>query len=121
MQAALLSGPPPLGPGAMPAERLAAFVAAYLSYVDEHLDLVTMSQTSSPGARLRTGAHRLWRQHCRMLLTSAGAPDPELRADLLLAGMTAEQVRHWRRDEGRPLADLIDAMAGAARGLARGV
>src|SRR3954447_5594039 len=32
LQAAILSGPPPLGPGAAPAERLAAFVGAYLAY-----------------------------------------------------------------------------------------
>ncbi|MDR0344644.1 MAG: TetR/AcrR family transcriptional regulator [Nocardiopsaceae bacterium] len=110
LQAAMLGGPPPLGPGAPPADRLAAFVAAYLEFVDAHLDLVAMSQTASPGARLRTGSHRLWRQHCRILLAEAGAADPDLRADALLAALTAEQVRHWRRDEGRSLAELTSAI-----------
>ncbi|MBO0818732.1 MAG: TetR/AcrR family transcriptional regulator, partial [Actinobacteria bacterium] len=90
LQAAILAGPPPLGPGAGPSARLAAFVRRYVSYVGENLDLVAMSQTASPGARLRTGSHQFWRQHCAFLLTSARVPDPGLRADLLLAALTAE-------------------------------
>src|SRR6185312_13214570 len=74
LQQEMLGGPPPLGPGAAPVERLAAFVVA-------HLDLVAMSQTASPGARLRTGSHRLWVHHCRLLLTECAVPDPDLRAD----------------------------------------
>jgi AcrR family transcriptional regulator len=118
LQQALLSGPPPLGPGAPPIERLAAFTAAYLAYVDAHVDVVALSQTASPGARLRTGSHRFWRLHCRILLAEAGAPDPELRADVLLAALTAEQVNHWRHDERYPLADLTQAVSSLARSLA---
>jgi len=118
LQAAMLGGPPPLGPGAPPADRLAAFAAAYLEFVDAHLDLVAMSQTASPGARLRTGSHRFWRQHCRILLSGAGAADPAVRADALLAALTAEQVRHWRHDEGRSLAELTSAIRETAGRLA---
>lgn len=118
LQEAMLAGPPPLGPEAPPSDRLAAFAAAYLKFVDDHLDLVAMSQTASSGARLRTGSHRLWRQHCRILLAEAGATDPDLRADALLAALTAEQVRHWRHDEGRSLADLTSAIVEITRRLA---
>jgi AcrR family transcriptional regulator len=118
LQAAMLGGPPPLGPGAPPADRLAAFAAAYLEFVDAHLDLVVMSQTASPGARLRTGSHRFWCQHCRILLSEAGAADPAVRADALLAALTAEQVRHWRRDEGRSLPELTSAITEIAGRLA---
>jgi AcrR family transcriptional regulator len=116
LQAGLLDGPPPLGPGAPAADRLAAFAVAYLDYVTRQLDLVAMSQTASPGARLRTGSHRLWRAHCRLLLAEAGAPDPDLRADVLLAGLTAEQVRQWVEE---PRDDLPDAVERLARDLAR--
>lgn len=117
LQERLLTGPPPLGPGAAPPERLGAFVEAYLGYVDARLDLVQMSQGSAPGARLRTGAHALWRRHVVILLTAAGVDRAELRADLLLAGLAAEQVRHWLRDEGRDrvrLAQDLTALALAA-------
>lgn len=118
LQAAMLGGPPPLGPGAPPADRLAAFAAAYLAFVDTHLDTVTLSQTASPAARLRTGSHQLWRQHCRILLAEAGAPDAELRADVLLAALTAEQIRHWRRDQKRPLPALTEGIVAISRRLA---
>ena len=118
LQAAMLGGPPPLGPGAPPADRLAAFAAAYLEFVDAHLDLVAISQTASPGARLRTGSHQFWCQHCRILLSEAGAADPGLRADAILAALTAEQVRHWRHTEGRSLPELTSAITGITRRLA---
>lgn len=119
LQAGLLTGPPPLGPGAPPTERLTAFVAVYVQFVDQNLDLVALSQTASPGARLRTGSHRLWRQHCRLLLAAAGAPDPGIRSDALLAALTAEQLRHWLRDEGRAAGDVMAALVATAEALAR--
>lgn len=118
LQQLLLSGPAPLGPGAAPACRLAAFVEAYVAFVDRQLDLVLMSETSSAGARLRTGSHAFWRQHCRYLLREAGAPDAEVRSDVLLAGLSAEQVQHWLRVEQRPLAELAAALGELARALA---
>jgi AcrR family transcriptional regulator len=118
LQQAILTGPPPLGPGAEPGQRLAAFVAGYLAFLDRQLDLVQLSETSTPGARLRTGAHAFWRQHLRYLLDAAGAPDPDLRAGILLAALSAEQVRHWRDDQRLSLAQLTDGLSAAALRLA---
>src|SRR4051795_13742090 len=98
LQDGILTGPPPLGPDAPPAKRLTAFVAAYLAYVAGNLDVVAASQQSSAGARFRTGAHRFWQTHLTHLFRSARAPQPELRADVLLAALTAEQVGWWLRD-----------------------
>ncbi len=119
LQQRMLSGAPPLGPGAPPTTRLAAFVAAYLNLVVRQLDLVLLSETSTPGARLRTGAHAFWRQHCRYLLRDAGSPEPDVGADLILAGLAAEQVRHWLQDQHRDLAYIADALSAAALALAR--
>ena len=117
LQQAILSGPAPLGPGSSPTARLAAFVTGYLRLVERHLDLVLLSQTATPGARLRTGAHAFWRQHCTYLLREAGAPDPDLRADVLLGGLSAEQVRHWLTDQHRDPEQLSGQLAAAAASL----
>ena len=77
-----------------------------------------MSQTASPGARLRTGSRQFWRQHCQILFATAGTPDPGIRADSLLAAMTAEQVRHWRHDQNMPLAEITRALVRISRQLA---
>ncbi|MDR8414992.1 TetR/AcrR family transcriptional regulator [Nonomuraea sp. 3-1Str] len=90
LQEAILYGPPPLGPGAGPAERLAAFVDAYLDYLLEHLAVIRMSETGSPGARYRIGAYRFWHRHVAILL--GGTPDPDHSAHALLAALSAVHV-----------------------------
>ena len=75
-----------------------------------------MSETSSPGARLRTGAHAFWRQHCTLLLRDAGLPSPELRSELLLAGLAAEQAAHWLQDSGRPAQQLAAELVAVVTG-----
>ncbi|WP_433221562.1 TetR/AcrR family transcriptional regulator [Microtetraspora malaysiensis] len=90
LQEAILHGPPPLGPGAPPADRLTAFVDAYLDYLLKHLDLVRVSETAVPGARYRIGAYRFWHRHVAILLD--GVPDPDHTAHALLAALAAEHV-----------------------------
>ncbi|WP_431909955.1 TetR/AcrR family transcriptional regulator [Nonomuraea jabiensis] len=91
LQQRILSGPPPLGPGAPASERLAAFVAAYLDYLFAHLDLVRMSETASPGARYRIGAYRFWHRHVAILLAeSRPGCDADPLSHALLAAMGAE-------------------------------
>jgi AcrR family transcriptional regulator len=90
LQEAILHGPPPLGPGAPAAERLVAFINAYLDYLLEHLGLVRMSETATPGARYRIGAYRFWHRHTAILLNTT--PDPEHTGHALLAALAAEHV-----------------------------
>nr|WP_236725102.1 helix-turn-helix domain-containing protein [Amycolatopsis orientalis] len=90
LQEGVLHGPPPLGPGATPSERLVAFADAYLDYLLKHLPLVRMSETAAPGARYRIGAYRFWHRHVAILLD--GTPDPEHTAHALLAPLAAEHV-----------------------------
>lgn len=92
LQEAILSGPPPLGPGAEPIKRLDAFLTGYADFLDEHLDLVHMSETTRPGARYRIGAYRLWHRHVAMLIAE-GRPDldADYLAHVLLAPLAADQ------------------------------
>lgn len=117
LQEQLLRGEPPVGPGAEPTDRLVAFTEVYLAFQVRHLDLVLLSETSTPGARLRKGSYAFWRQHCAALLQQAGVQDPITRAEVLLAGLSAEQVRHWIREEGRTLEDLTVPLGRVARSL----
>ena len=121
LQAAIISGPPPLGPGAPPAARLVAFLDAYADFLDEHLDLVHMSETARPGARYAIGAYRLWHRHVAYLLGEAGTPDADYLAHALLAPLAADQ-RMALRDEVTPdrlkagLARLARSMLGEGDG-----
>ncbi|MGW4468858.1 TetR/AcrR family transcriptional regulator [Nonomuraea sp. NPDC004354] len=110
LQERVLSGPPPLGPGGAgrdvaPAERLAAFVAAYLDYLFAHLDLVRMSETASPGARYRIGAYVFWHRHVAILLGQAlpGA-DADALAHAVLAGLGGEPATMLKDRYGEPRA-----------------
>ena len=75
LQVELLQGAPPLGPGAPPAERLAAFYGAMVGLLEEHLPLALGAETGP--ARFRTGAYGFWRAHVRALLVDAGITDPD--------------------------------------------
>jgi AcrR family transcriptional regulator len=88
LQDELLRGKPPLGPGAPPAERLLAFALALheLTVVDR--DVIVASE-QTPTARYRTGAYTAWHAHAALLLEQAGAADPQLAADYLLAPLAA--------------------------------
>jgi AcrR family transcriptional regulator len=113
LQCEVLSGDPPLGPGAAPMPRLRAFIGSYVGYVSAHRTLVQMSQTSRLNARFDTGAHRFWRTHLAYLLAEGGATDPELHADVLLAAMTAEQIGDWITRQRQPverIAEMLTSM-----------
>jgi AcrR family transcriptional regulator len=118
-QERMVYGEPPLGPGAPATERLVAFVGGYVHLVIANIDLIELSETNAAGARFRTGAYNLWVSHCRILLADAGAPDPGLRAELLLAALSAEQVRYWIEERRQSDEHLVRALSAAAMSLTR--
>jgi hypothetical protein len=89
-----------------PAQRLRAFVVAYLDYALAHLDLVRMSETASPGARYRVGAYRFWHRHAALLLAALGHGEPETLAHTALAPLAAEHLYAVVAEQG---ADAVRA------------
>jgi AcrR family transcriptional regulator len=117
-QERLLTGPPPLGPGAPARDRLVVFLHALADMVEENLPLLRALHGSTPGARFRVGAYRAWRLHATILLEDA-APgiDAAWFAELLLAPLAADLYYHQRYELGlaperlrQNLADAVDAV-----------
>jgi AcrR family transcriptional regulator len=99
LQEAMIYGTPPLGPGAPPGERLLAFVGSYADFLEENLNLLHLSETSTAGARYRVGSYLLWHRHVGMLLRQARPDlDAEHLAHALLAPLGAEHYRAMRKD-----------------------
>ncbi|MCA1655893.1 MAG: TetR/AcrR family transcriptional regulator [Pseudonocardiaceae bacterium] len=109
LQERLLSGSPPLGPGAPPAERLAAFYSAMLGLLDQHVHLALGTEVGR--SRFATGAYGFWRAHVRSLL--AGHPDPDAMVDVLLAPL-APEVFQYQRSLGVDLERQRAALASLA-------
>ncbi|MEV4614423.1 helix-turn-helix domain-containing protein [Kitasatospora sp. NPDC049258] len=113
LQEQLLSGPPPLGPGAPPGERLAAFYVAAIDLLERHLPLALGAETGP--ARFTSGAYGFWRVHVRTLLVDADVPDPDAHIDLLLAPLAPELYDFQRNRMGLSSERIIACVAGMAR------
>ena len=118
-QDALISGPPPLGPGAPARERLRAFGAGYLDLLERHAALMV---AAAPGGREGEGPTSLYTTHLALLLREA-APllDPQFTAEALLATLSPAHHVKARFGLGWPLErlregwfGLVDALSGAA-------
>jgi AcrR family transcriptional regulator len=120
-QAAFLAGPPPLGPGAPPVERLRAFGCAMLRRSTDELELQLAAE---PGAsrRFTTPPRRVLRHHVAMLLRQVvPQADCELLSHTLMGQLDPALIHHLTRQCGIPLArledawvDLVDRVTGTA-------
>ncbi len=100
-QAAFLYGPPPLGPGATPMERIRAFLHAWAEELDEQAALMLMADTATPIARYQTGAYRAYRAHMLTLIRQARPEaDAGYLAEALLAPLAADLYVYQRREQG---------------------
>jgi AcrR family transcriptional regulator len=115
LQEKMIFGGPPLGPGAHPADRLAAFYAAMIDLLDRHLHLVLGTEVGS--ARMATGAYRFWRIHVRALVraTGAGRTDADALADILMAPLAPEIYRFQRHEIGLTTAQITASLGLLAR------
>ncbi|WP_157249583.1 TetR/AcrR family transcriptional regulator [Nonomuraea typhae] len=112
-QEAFLAGPPPLGPGAPPGERVRAFLHALTDRTFAQLDLLLMAETAGPYARFG-GAYEAYHRHLALLIGQARPEaDAAFTADALLAPLTANLVSH----RGRTPAELKAGFDGLLTGL----
>jgi AcrR family transcriptional regulator len=94
LQEQLLRGPPPLGPGAPPADRLAAFYRAMVDLLERHGHLALAAETGP--RRYRTGAYRAWALHLGVLIEEAGLERHPALVDALLAPLAPDVFAHQR-------------------------
>jgi AcrR family transcriptional regulator len=117
---AVLHGPPPLGPGAPPQERLAAFAEALADFTMRNADLLIAADSGRTGGRYATGAYSAWHEHITTLL---GETPPHVDADLLahqmLAALAPDLIRHLRERGGVGERRLRRSFAELARRLAQ--
>ncbi|GAA4505656.1 MULTISPECIES: TetR family transcriptional regulator [Nonomuraea] len=116
-QAAFVGGPPPLGPGAEPRERIRAFLHALLERTVEQLDLLLMAETAAPLARFG-GAYQAHHAHLAMLVAQAApGADAAPLADALLAPFAAPLLAHRLREGVTPerVRSALDALLAGIR------
>ncbi|MET7289158.1 TetR/AcrR family transcriptional regulator [Streptomyces sp. NPDC005573] len=106
LQAAFLCGPPPLGPGAPPLDRLRAFGLAVLHGCAEQLELQLAAQPEAC-RRFSHPSFQALRAHATMLLRQI-VPDADcdLLAQTLLAYLDPALIHHLLRQCGMPMERL---------------
>ncbi|KKE98938.1 TetR/AcrR family transcriptional regulator, partial [Mycolicibacterium obuense] len=113
-QQAILFGPPPLGPGAAPLDRLIAYGRERLCFVNSHHALLS-DVGRDPQMRF-SAPMVLHHRHVRVLLEDAGTTgDLDAQTTALLALLDADYVHHETADRGRTLDRLGDAWETLAR------
>jgi AcrR family transcriptional regulator len=117
LREAVEDGPPPLGPGAPPRERLLAFLSAVVDVVGRNKGLLAaLGQAVAPRAHGEDHpVYTYWHGHITALI-AAERPDLDapLLADLLLAGLQAEPIlRLLERGETARLEHGLHTLAGA--------
>jgi AcrR family transcriptional regulator len=115
-QQGFMFGPPPLGPGAPPLERLLAYARERLLFVWQHRALLSVVG-HDPQTRFNA-PFNVHRTHLRTLLAAADTSgDLHAQADALLALLDADYVTHQVTDLGVSLQAQGDAWESVARKL----
>src|SRR5215213_5870457 len=115
-QQAFMFGPPPLGPGAPPLDRLLAYGRSRLQFVHDHHGLLS-DANRDPQMRFNEPM-TLHHSHIRILLKDAGTTgDLDAQAFALLTLLDADYVRRQLTERGQTLDALGDAWESVARKL----
>ncbi|MGW3995352.1 TetR/AcrR family transcriptional regulator [Amycolatopsis sp. NPDC004772] len=108
---AVASGPPPLGPGAPPAARLAAFFDAVIELVTRNVKVMAAFEQASSD-RLNSPIYLAWHAHVSGLIASASPSfDADLIAHLLLGSLHSDlMLRFLKTGETDRLATGLRSM-----------
>ncbi|GAA4214075.1 TetR/AcrR family transcriptional regulator [Actinocatenispora rupis] len=119
LRARVEDGPPPLGPGAPPRDRLNAFLAATVDLATRNIAVITAYEQAAPD-RHAEPVYRFWHEHVRGLVAEARDDlDADLVAHILLGSLHGDLVLHLiRRGESDRLVTTLrqvsDALLGEA-------
>ncbi|MGW5681012.1 TetR/AcrR family transcriptional regulator [Nonomuraea sp. NPDC003754] len=99
-QSAFMTGPPPIGPGAPPAERVRAFLHALIDRKVSQRELFMMLEAGPPKGRF-SGPYKLHHTHLATLLAQVRPEaDASFLADALLAPINACLISHQQSERG---------------------
>lgn len=116
LQRAFLSGPPPLGPGADPLDRLLAYGHARLRLNASHLDILVEAVGNSP----QPLQHPVWQTsttHVRMLLRKLGYDRNSVAALAIQAPFEATALAHLTAAAGLDIATIAAEWEAMVRAL----
>ncbi|MCC6945652.1 MAG: TetR/AcrR family transcriptional regulator [Thermomicrobiales bacterium] len=108
-QARVLSGPPPLGPGAEPLDRLVAFGHARLRFLRENQEIARAALHGRATVPFGPPASMV-QQHIRMLLTqlSVDAADLEILAMQLTAALDVPLLLYTPWEDGKSRTEMFE-------------
>jgi AcrR family transcriptional regulator len=116
LQDGFLSGPAPLGPGAPAADRLEAFVIAYVRFQLAHLELLLAAERGHVESASPVLA--AFRVHVAMLVSEIDPTlDAEVVASLIINSVSARVIRRLQRDLGSSAEALERSALALLRGL----
>jgi AcrR family transcriptional regulator len=119
IRVAVLEGPPPLGPGAPPRERLMAFLDAVVGHASRSLGLLSAQEhaaLTSKTIRAENPIYVFWHGHIAGLLAAAGPPelDAEFHAHVILGALHEVSIGRLLRDgQAERVAASLRQLAGA--------
>ncbi|GAA3154594.1 TetR/AcrR family transcriptional regulator [Nonomuraea roseoviolacea subsp. carminata] len=122
-QAAFMTGPPPVGPGAPPEVRLRAFLRALVDRTVAQQDIYLLLDLAAAKGR-HGGPYRIHHTHVAALLAEARPDiDAAFFADALLASVNVRLIRHQLDERGRSVEEVksgLDALSAAVLHAPRG-
>ncbi|MEU6718496.1 TetR/AcrR family transcriptional regulator [Nonomuraea sp. NPDC046802] len=119
-QAAFLSGQPPLGPGAPPAERITAFLRALVDRIVADQGLFLLLEQGGKTDRF-SGPYRVHHIHLATLIAQAcPRADAAFLADALLAPVNARLIALQREQRGMTVDEIKSGLTTMAAAITRG-